>query len=200
MSINLSIPTKFNCNQDLHLHTNYSKHDGAIVKEQNLDLIARLRHASIVGISDHYEAIYDCFELYQKDVLSFGFHVGTEVDGHRSAAGAAALPFEYYFYHCRPNEEDYKAIDLLLATNKPVIISHPNYFGTDLSRIPKDCLLEINNRYIWRSDWYSELLPYVNQFRFVLSSDAHQPHWLNQNIAQMVAHELGIEEYILFEK
>jgi len=35
-------------------------------------------------------------------------------------------------------------------------------------------------------------------FSFVIDSDAHQPHWLNQNIARYVARELEITETLLF--
>src|SRR4030043_298865 len=39
---------------------------------------------------------------------------------------------------------------------------------------------------------------YYNKFRFVLSSDAHQPNWLNLNVSRFVASELGVQEVILF--
>ena len=40
--------------------------------------------------------------------------------------------------------------------------------------------------------------PYLDRFSFVLSSDAHQPNWLNQTIARHVANSLGIDEYEVF--
>jgi len=42
--------------------------------------------------------------------------------------------------------------------------------------------------------------PFTKRFRFVISSDAHQPHWLNQNVARYVAAELGVSETVLFKK
>jgi hypothetical protein len=39
---------------------------------------------------------------------------------------------------------------------------------------------------------------YVNSRHFVISSDAHQPNWLNQNVARHVCQVLGIRETILF--
>jgi histidinol phosphatase-like PHP family hydrolase len=41
--------------------------------------------------------------------------------------------------------------------------------------------------------------PYRNRFRFVISSDAHQPNWLGQSIARLAARELDIEETLVFE-
>lgn len=45
--------------QDLHIHTVYSVGDSAVVKEQTIDLVKQIRHASIIGISDHYEYLVD---------------------------------------------------------------------------------------------------------------------------------------------
>ena len=84
-------------------------------------------------------------------------------------------------------------------TGKPVIIAHPYAFNTNLDKIPHECYIEINNRYIWRFDWKSYLSDYINDFRFILSSDAHQPNWLNQNVASYVADELGIRETLIFD-
>jgi hypothetical protein len=56
--------------------------------------------------------------------------------------------------------------------------------------------VEVNNRYSWRDDWRKSLGPWV--FRFVISSDAHQPNWLNQTYARYVAAALGIRETLLF--
>jgi histidinol phosphatase-like PHP family hydrolase len=39
--------------------------------------------------------------------------------------------------------------------------------------------------------------PYLNKFRFVISSDAHQPNWLGQSAARRAANDLGIEEYLM---
>jgi hypothetical protein len=74
------------------------------------------------------------------------------------------------------------------------------FMGTNLDRLPPECLIEVNNRYVWRNDWRAKLGPYVNRFRFVIDSDAHQPNWLNQNVARYVARELGIKETLLFEE
>jgi histidinol phosphatase-like PHP family hydrolase len=187
-------------NQDLHIHTIFSVGDGAVVPEQNLEVIASARHAKIVGISDHFESFMpERFGEYVREIRSKGFHVGTEVDGHRSVPLACRFDFEYYIYHCRDEvEEDYPAIDQLLETGKPVIIAHPYALNTDLYRIPESCYVEINNRYIWRFNWEKELKLFRSKFRWVLSSDAHQPHWLNQTIAKSVAERVGIKESILF--
>jgi len=184
--------------QDLHIHTIFSKDDGAVVEQQTLEMVKALNHAEVIGISDHYESLRDDFDEYKKAVKSFGFHLGTEVDGATSVDGAAELDVEYYFYHCWNTDDNYRGIEKLLATNKPVIISHPNATGTDLNRIPKECLVEINNRYIWQSDWNKDLSPFVDRFRWVFSSDAHKPSWLCQNVAIHAANQLGIQETILF--
>jgi len=187
------------CNQDLHIHTVFSVGDSAVVPQQTLDLISKINHAKIIGISDHFEYIgAENFKDYHKQVSSFGFLTGTEVDGKNYVKEAASLDFDYYIYHCRDSENDYIGIDKLLSTGKPVIIAHPYITDTKLSKIHPDCSLKINNRHIFKYDWYSYLKDYKDKFRFVLSSDAHQPHWLNQNAARFVAEQLGINETILF--
>lgn len=188
-------------NQDLHIHTVFSAGDSAVVAEQTLELIAKVGHAKIIGISDHFEAITsEYFHTYKKAVSSYGFKVGTEVDGAKSVKEAASLHFDYYLYHCRDQADEYKGIETLLMTGKPVIIAHPYAFNTNLDKIPGECYIEINNRYIWRFDWKSYLSDYLSAFRFILSSDAHQPNWLNQSVAKYVANELAIKETIIFEK
>lgn len=187
------------CVQDLHIHTVFSTGDGAIVPEQTVDLIASVRHAATIGISDHFEYIRgEEFESYSKAVKLHDFRLGTEVDGGKDAAEAAGYPFEYYVYHCPDESRHYAGLDILLETGKPVIVAHPLILGTDLDRLPEGCFVEINNRYIWRSDWRSLLAPYIDKFKFILSSDAHQPNWLNQNVARHVATELGVSETLLF--
>ena len=185
--------------QDLHIHTVYSKDDGAVVEQQTVALIAAVQHAKIVGISDHVEyLIGEVFDRYERDLKRHGFFVGTEVGGHRYVRKAAEYPFDYYIYHCEDRAADYRGIRVLLDTHRPVIIAHPMMMKTDLSKIPKDCLIELNNRYIWRNDFESFFAPHVDSFRYVLSSDSHQPHWLNQRVARYAAHMLAIEETILF--
>ena len=187
------------CAQDLHIHTIFSTGDGAIVPEQTVDLIALVRHAATIGISDHFEYIFgDTFESYSKAVRSRNFRLGTEVAGGEDAGEAAGYPFEYYIYHCPDEKTHYAGLDTLLGTGKPVVVAHPLFMGTDLGKLPEGCLVEINNRYIWRSDWRRRLTPYLGKFRFILSSDSHQPNWLNQNVARYVASELGVTETLLF--
>ncbi len=185
--------------QDLHIHTVFSVNDSAVVKEQTIDLIKQIRHANIIGISDHFEdlAAGDIFSIYERKVRSSGFKAGIEVSGHPLVHEAVKTSCDYFIYHCSW-EEDYPALDHLLSTGKPVIIAHPLIMGTDLDRIPGDCYIEVNNRYIWKSNWRECLRKYVNDRKFIISSDAHQPHWLNQNIARYVCRELGIKETILF--
>ncbi|MDP4187325.1 MAG: hypothetical protein Q8907_03070 [Bacteroidota bacterium] len=186
--------------QDLHIHTVFSKGDGAIVSQQTIEFIASLHHANIVGISDHYEYLdnEEDFNLYKKTVKANGLHLGTEINGGEWAAKAAKKEFEYFVYHCRNREQDYEGLDILLSTGKPVIIAHPLFLGTDLNRVPAKSFVEINNRYIWRANWKEGFKDFTHKFNFVMSSDAHQPNWLNQNIARTVADELGIKETLLF--
>ncbi len=184
--------------QDLHIHTVFSDRDSSVVPEQTPELIALIAHARVIGISDHFEHFADAaYDEYVERVRSLNMLVGTEVDGSASVDFAASLAFDYYIYHCRDTAEDYRGIDRLLATGRPVIIAHPNALGTDLARVPEACLVEINNRYIWRCDWTAFYEPYRDRFRFVISSDAHQPHWLNQSVARRVAAELGIQEQLI---
>ncbi len=181
--------------QDLHIHTVFSDRDSSVVPEQTPELVARIAHAQVVGISDHFEHLADkAYDEYVERIRSLNMLVGTEVDGARSVEFAASLAFDYYIYHCRDTAADYRGIEGLLAAGRPVIIAHPNALGTDLARVPDACLVEINNRYVWRCDWRAFYGPYRERFRFVISSDAHQPHWLNQSVARRVAAELGIQE------
>ena len=183
--------------QDLHIHTTFSRHDGAVAPEQTVQLVAAVAHARITGISDHLESIVDDFPTYAQAVRSRGFMVGTEVNGADWVREAEAVEAQYYVYHCRDRERDYRGTERLLATGKPLIIAHPLILETDLNRVPPQCLIEINNRYVWRSNWET-LHPFTEMFSFVIDSDAHQPHWLNQNIARYVARELKITETLLF--
>ena len=186
-------------NQDLHIHTTYSAHDSAVVPEQTIDLVARLRHAKITGISDHFEyLVRGTFESYEREIRAAGFKLGAEVDGSDWAKEAAAYNLDYYIVHCYDRDADYGCLDLLLATNKPVIIAHPNALETNLNRVPAECLIEINNRYIWRCNWHDFYKPFTDRFRFILSSDAHQPNCLSHVVARLVLHELSIKETILF--
>jgi len=112
---------------------------------------------------------------------------------------AEAVDAQYYVYHCRDRERDYRGAERLLATGRPLIIAHPLILETDLRRLAPPCLIEINNRYVWRSNWET-LRPFAAVFSFVIDSDAHQPHWLNQNVARYVAGQLGITETLLFSE
>ena len=184
--------------QDLHVHTTFSATDGAIVPEQTLERVAAIRHARVLGISDHLEALADSFEDYARAVRSHGLRLGTEVNGAEWVDAAGEVSVEYYLYHCRDRGADYRGAERLLASGRPVIIAHPVILGTDLSRVPPGCLIEINNRYVWRGDWETALRPHLRRFRFVIGSDAHQPHWLNQTLARALAARLGILETLLF--
>jgi len=190
----------YQLNQDLHIHTIFSVRDSAIVAEQTPQLIANIKHAKIIGISDHFEHLIEngIVEKYLDIIESYNFHKGTEIDGHRYVEEAIKYDFEYFIYHCWDNPEDYKAIETLLKTGKPVIIAHPYATGTNLDMIPESCIIEINNRYVYKYDWKSFFSPFLKKFKFVLSSDAHQPNWLNQTISLYVARELNIKETILF--
>lgn len=185
-------------NQDLHIHTIYSVGDSAVVKEQTIELVANVKHAKIVGISDHFEELGEVYNQYRSEILKYGLKVGTEVDGSRSVNAASSLDFDYYIYHCWDKPEDYKGIEKLLGTGKPVIIAHPYATSTQLSKVPNECYIEINNRYVFRYDWKGFFCGYKDRFKFVFGSDAHQPNWLNQTVSRYVADILGIKETIIF--
>lgn len=186
--------------QDLHIHSTWSDGDSAVVPEQTIALIARLGHARTVGISDHFELVgEDAFAAYSAEVRAAGLKVGMEVNGHEWVRAALDAEADYRIFHCFDRDDDYRALDRLLEGGDPVIVAHPNALDTNLDRVPPECLVEINNRYIWRCDWLSFYGPYVERFDFVVSSDAHQPNWLNQTVARYVAAELGVRERLLFE-
>jgi hypothetical protein len=113
-------------------------------------------------------------------------------------AEAAGREVDYFIFHCRDRDADYRSLDSLLATGKPVIVAHPNALNTDLNRVAADCLIEINNRYVWRTNWKRFYGPYKDRFKFVIGSDAHQPNWLGQAAAQFAASQLGINEHLVF--
>ena len=185
--------------QDLHIHTTYSTTDNAVVPEQTIALVAAVRHARVVGISDHFDCLVDSqFDKYKLEVQRAGLKVGVEVDGHSWVAEATGYDVDYYIFHCRDHDADYHSLDKLLATGRPVIIAHPNALSTNLNRVPTECLVEINNRYVWRTDWEPFYSPFKNRFRFVFGSDAHQPNWLGQSVARHAAARLGVEEHLVF--
>ena len=186
--------------QDLHIHTIWSDSDSSVVPEQTTELIAEIGHARICGISDHFEMIADCFDDYRAEVAAHGLLIGTEVNGHEWVPSALDADCDYRIFHCYDRDADYRALEQLLADERPVIIAHPNALDTDLERVPPECLVEINNRYVWRCDWAAFYGPYRERFRFVISSDAHQPNWLNQTVARHVAAALQIEETLLFDR
>jgi len=184
--------------QDLHIHSTWSNGDAAVVSEQTIGLIAELGHAHVVGISDHFELIgEDFFEEYAREVRGAGLKVGMEIDGSRWLSAVQSHVADYRIFHCYDRDMDYKALDQLLDMGQPVIVAHPNALSTNLDRVPPECLVEINNRYVWRCDWRSFYGPFVNRFEFVISSDAHQPNWLNQTVARHVATELGVRDHNL---
>ena len=186
--------------QDLHIHTVFSSDDASIVPEQTVELIAAVKHAEVVGISDHFENLVDGkFELYAAEVKKADLKLGIELDGHPLVKEAAMYDVDYFIVHCRDNSADYRAMDSLNETGKPVIVAHPNIFNTNLNLVPENCLIEINNRYVWRNDWYRYYYPHVNRFKFVISSDAHQPNWLSQAVARHAARVLGVQEHLVFE-
>lgn len=185
--------------QDLHIHTIYSTGDSAIIPQQTIELIAAMKHSEIIGISDHFDYLTGpVFDKYEKNVRKFDFRLGTEVNGHSWVDEALQYPFDYYVYHCYNTHADYKGAERLLASGKPLIIAHPQALDTDLSKVPSQALIEINNRYVFRFDWRKYYTPFLKQFRFILGSDAHQPNWLNHTVSAYVAGELGVENTIIF--
>ncbi|RKX73957.1 MAG: hypothetical protein DRP60_11020 [Spirochaetes bacterium] len=187
--------------QDLHIHTTYSTGDGAVEPQQTVELIAAVGHAEVTGISDHLEYLTGtAFERYSATVRNQGFHLGAEIVNVEDVDYALSLPLEYRVFHCYDEDKCYKAAEKMVESGRPLIIAHPMAVGTDLSRVPDGCYVEINNRYTWRGDWRSFYTPWLEQFEFLFSSDAHQPHWLNQNVARFVGRELGIRETLLFSE
>lgn len=186
--------------QDLHIHTVWSSGDSAIAPEQTIGLIAELKHARIMGISDHFEHIHDRFDEYSAAVRSAGLKLGMEVNGHEWVDAALDVDCDYRIFHCFDRDAEYAALDRLQESGRPVIVAHPNALNTQLGRVPPECLIEINNRYVWRCNWRQFYGPFVDRFRFVISSDAHQPNWLNQTVARHVAERLGIAEHLLFDQ
>jgi PHP family Zn ribbon phosphoesterase len=76
--------------QDLHIHTTYSTSNNSVVPEQTVALVAAVKHAIIVGISDHFECLVNGdFEGYEKEIRQAGLKVGVEVDGQSVAHYAA---------------------------------------------------------------------------------------------------------------
>jgi histidinol phosphatase-like PHP family hydrolase len=186
--------------QDLHIHTVFSSGDSAIVPQQTIAFIASVRHSRIIGISDHFDYITGSrFDEYKNEVRTYGLILGTEVDGANWVDEAIQYPFDYYVYHCFDHSRDYKGAEKLLSTGKPVIIAHPQALDTDLGKVPPQCLVEINNRYVWRFDWQKYYTPFTRNFRFILGSDAHQPNWLTHSVAAHVANKLGVENTIIFK-
>ena len=185
--------------QDLHIHTTFSSTDTALVPEQTMELIARFRHAERTGVSDHLDCLKGGdFDGYARRLRALDLYVGLEISGMPWVKAAMGLNVDYYIYHCRDESRDYAGAELLLSTDKPVIIAHPNALGTDLNRLPAECLVEINNRYVWRGGLWTAVAAFRDRFRFVIGSDAHQPNWLNHTIARQVVRELGLEETLLF--
>ncbi len=185
--------------QDLHIHSTWSDGDAAVVPEQTIGFIAALCHAEVIGISDHLELVGEnAFEAYSQEVRAAGFKVGMEIDGHPWVPAAEGVVADYRIFHCYDRDADYRALDRLLETGQPVIVAHPNVLDTNLDRVPPECLIEINNRYVWCCNWRGFYGPFVDRFGFVIGSDAHQPNWLNQTVARYVAAELGVREKRLF--
>jgi hypothetical protein len=146
-------------------------------------------------MADHLDFVYgERFASYAKAVRRHGFLLGVEVDGASWVDTALEHEVDYYFYHCPDRKDHYRGLERLLDSGRPVVVSHPVMWGTDLKKVPDCAFLEINNRYIWRTAWRSRLEPFCRKFRFVLSSDAHEPSMLNQNVARRVGRELGIRE------
>lgn len=61
------------------MHTVFSSGDGAIVPQQTLELIAAMKHAEIIGISDHLDYITgSVFEISEKDPGKTLHHLGND--------------------------------------------------------------------------------------------------------------------------
>ncbi|MFA9461947.1 hypothetical protein [Thiohalorhabdus methylotrophus] len=185
-------------NQDLHIHTTWSTGDASVVPEQTVDLVARVGHARIVGISDHFEHVAEVWDAYAQEVREAELRLGTEVNGAAWVETALGVKPDYYIYHCFDTDADYRGLERLLASDRPVIVAHPNALDTDLDRVPPEAYVELNNRYVWRCDWLEFYGPYRDRFSFVLSSDAHRPNWLGQSVARRAAEELEVGEILVW--
>jgi hypothetical protein len=97
-----------------------------VVPEQTVQLVARIAHARVLGISDHLEYVGDAFEQYAREVRAHRLKLGLEVNGADWVEAALALPVDYYLYHCRDRAEDYRGAERLAASGRPAIIAHPN--------------------------------------------------------------------------
>jgi len=187
--------------QDLHIHTVFSTGDSSVVSQQTPELIAAVGHAEVVGISDHIEYLHEpIFADYAAEVSTHGFHLGAEIVHHEDVDYALGLPLEYRVFHCYDDDKYYRDAERLVDSGVPLIIAHPMALGTDLSRLPSEAVVEINNRYIWRNDWRGYYGPWRERFDYVFSSDAHQPNWLGQTLARYVGSQLGIRETLLFQR
>jgi PHP family Zn ribbon phosphoesterase len=62
--------------QDLHIHSTYSATDDYVVPQQTVSLIAAVKHARIVGVTDHFESLVKgTFEAYSAEVRGNGLPV-----------------------------------------------------------------------------------------------------------------------------
>lgn len=188
--------------QDLHIHSTYSTGDTAVAPQQTLELIAALEHAEVRGISDHFEYLTEAsvFEEYRRKAHNLGFYCGCEVNDSSDAEKALDYPYDYYIYHCRNQASEYKGAERLLEAGKPIIISHPMAMGADLNKVPTDCFIEVNNRYVWQREYKNYYSPHLNRFRFLCGSDAHKPNWLNHLVASYAMEEMGLENTLIFKK
>ena len=107
--------------QDLHIHTTFSTSDNSVVPEQTVSLVAAVKHAIIVGISDHFECLVNgSFEGYEKEIRQIGLKVGVEVDGHPWVDEATHYDVDYYIFHCRDQDA---AMVLLTNCSRPESLS-----------------------------------------------------------------------------
>jgi len=177
--------------QDLHIHTTFSKGDGAVVPEMTVELVAQIGHARVLGISDHLEYVGGEFEAYARTVRSFGLKLGLEINGAEWVEEAERLPVDYYVYHCRDRREDYLGAGRLAASGRPVIIAHPHVLETDLSKVPPECLIEINNRYAWRDHGYRALAAFAGRtvvLELVVDSEgSHYYDWAHWGLPRLEA-------------
>jgi len=68
-----------------------------------------------------------------------------------------------------------------------VIIAHPNALDTNLDRVPPECLVELDNRYVRRRNRWTFYGPFVDRLRFVISSAAlihREPLSLEEGVAK----------------
>jgi hypothetical protein len=77
---------------------------------------------------------------------------------------------------------------------------HTTWSSGDCSIVPEQTVALIASLGHARTVGISDHFEHIHdRFEFVVSSDAHQPNWINQTVARHVAARLGVRERLLFD-